>query len=229
MGQVVEEVTPSDVPPVNEELEQAIKDLEQLVQKTKEIDPAPYTEDTWQNVETALKESEALLSNEEENPGSATLKDVKNSSEQLHQALDGLETKEHEAIQGALDQLQKLVDVAETTKELPYTKESWDILVHAKEEAKDIIRLGVDKVTLQDVLGKQKQLQEALENLVEKVNSTSSSSSPQEVTSNIPNETPGRSLPATGEQSNVFLIMEGIFIGILAIVVAFYLNKRQRN
>lgn len=229
LGHVVEEVTPSDVPPVNEELEQALKDLEQLVQETKEIDPAPYTEDTWQNVETALKESETLLLNEEKNPGSATLEDVKNSSEQLHQALEGLETKEHEAIQGALDQLQKLVAVAETTKELPYTKESWDVLVHAKEEAKDIIRLGVDKVTLQDVLEKQKQLQEALENLVEKVNSPSSSSSPQEVISNIPNATPGRSLPATGEQSNVFLIIGGIFIAILTIVVAFYLNKRQRN
>lgn len=233
LGKVIEEVTPSEVPLVDEELEQALKDLGQLVEETKKKDPTSYTEETWQDVETALKESETLLSNEKENPGSTTLADVQNSSGQLHQALDGLVTKEHEAIQSELNQLQKLVGVAEALKETTYTKESWIILIHAKEEAKNILLEGVDKVTMQEVLEKQKQLQEAIEGLVEKINPPTHNNSespipPKSVNENY-NENPKRSLPVTGEQSNIFLIISGLFIGGLAIISAFYLNKKQNK
>lgn len=228
LGKVLEEVVPSKVPPIDEAVAKALKELEQLIKKVKTTDSSLYTEKSWQVVEDAVKESEKLISNENEHPGSTSLQSVQKSTSQLNQALNSLITKEHEQLQTALNQLQKLVNIAEAFNKTLYTEESWAALMKAKEEAKRTIVSGISKVTLQEISTKQRQLQKAIEDLIKKVTWSSVSTSQKGIYPKYQKST-NKNLPATGEHSNLLLILGGFFILSFVLLLEVQKNKKLRK
>lgn len=208
LGQVINEVTP----PIENDVTRALEKLTQLVNDTKLKDSNLYTDKSWQGVEEAIKASETLLNNEKEHPGTTSLVEIQESLTKLNQAVDALVTKAHETLENALTDLQKLVNTAETKDETLYTKETWDVLITAKEEAKQTLTAGINNVTLEQVLIQQNQLQTAIDGLKEK----------EKVPSNSSNS---NSLPATGEGANYFITLLGLGILIFASIIKIQLLK----
>lgn len=232
---IMDEVTPGT--PIDDGRRQALDNLEQLVEKAKRIDSSLYTEKSWEAVDTALKEAEALLNSEKGTPGSTSLEQIQNSTQKLTDVLSALVTKEQEKLENALTDLQHLVHIADAQQEELFTKETWETLLTANQEAKKILATDKTTLTSDDVLLKIDQLQTALDGL-EKVISPTPQEHTQETTLNsaqfnysntspLSKSSSNSNLPATGEVSKFNFNIIGFLLLCLASLLLFLTHKNK--
>lgn len=228
LEKVVQDVTPEVIPPVDEEITKALKALQELVEETQSKDPTKYTATTWDNVIKALSDAEALLHNESTTPGSSTLEKIQLVHTKLNQALRNLIDKDQERLQNALNNLQTSVEKIEQMDNSPYTKESWGHLIQVKEEAKELIDVGFQKVKLAEVQKKQFQLQRALEDLV--VIKPIAQGKVKNENKNLkenPLQSERKNLPLTGDFTNTVALYLGLVFVSLSIL--FHIRTKRRT
>lgn len=228
LGQIVDEVTPSDTPPIDNELTQALENLNDLIEEAKLKDSSLYTDTSWQVVEEAMNEAASLLANEKEHPGTTPLQSVQNSVTKLRDALNALVTKAQEQLENERAVLQNLVNEAESKNEVLYTEESWTTLISAKEKAKKILATDKSEITLKEVKKQQQELYNALINLKEKITSLKNTSNLDNNTSTLRNP-PRKNLPATGEKSNHFYVLTGMSLLLILFMLIGRIHLSRRS
>lgn len=128
-------------------------ELTKLVEKINNLDESEYIKSTWENLQSVLGEVNVVI-----NDVNAMEKEVLESYDKLMKAFLDLRLKPNK------DQLEELINKAETIDSKKYTKESIKNLNNALELAKSII--NNEDATEKEVRSAENSLEDALKNLV---------------------------------------------------------------
>lgn len=187
--------------------------LEEAIKANQGKDEKDYTEETWSDFEKAMDQAVVVFDNQ-----NATQEDVNKATDDLLAAAEALTKKTPAPAEDKVDttELEKAIKDAEALKKDDYTKDTWNKLSTALDDAK--------KITANPEDYKQSDVDEALKNLKAAINGLKKVSAK-------PGTSEGDKKPGTTKPADTAASMQaGIFAATLAAAAgALAMLRRRKN